>query len=201
MTTRVVLLTDDAATAEALPPGFEVMESIDPDVLPDAVVIDELGADSATIERIRKARSAVPDAKLVLLTDSPNQQWLEAASLAGIDAAVSKRLPAAVRWALVRHVIAENVFHCFARAAEPALPSAKAAGLTDRELEILRLVASGLSNARIAAQLWVTEQTVKFHLSNTYRKLGVTSRTQASHYAYALRLVEPAAPRTAEHAA
>ncbi|MEA2138219.1 MAG: hypothetical protein QOG56_1369, partial [Solirubrobacteraceae bacterium] len=52
------------------------------------------------------------------------------------------------------------------------------------ELEILRLVASGLSNARIAAQLWVTEQTVKFHLSNTYRKLGVANRTEASRYAH-----------------
>ena len=193
MATRVVMLMDDEATAEARLPGFEVMACIDADALPDAVVIDEMGADPTALERIREARSAAPDAKLVLLTGSADRQWLEAASLAGIDAAVSKHLPAAARWALVRHVIAENVFHAFARPVRAALPSVKAAGLTDRELEILRLVASGMSNARIAAQLWVTEQTVKFHLSNTYRKLGVTSRTQASHYAYALRLVEPAA--------
>ena len=57
-------------------------------------------------------------------------------------------------------------------------------GLTARELEILRLVAAGLSNARIAAKLWVTEQTVKFHLSNVYRKLGVGNRTEASHHAH-----------------
>jgi DNA-binding NarL/FixJ family response regulator len=193
MATRVVMLMDDAAAAEALLPGFVVMASIDADALPDAVVIDEMGADPAALEHIRAARTAAPGAKLVLLTGSPDPQWLEAASLAGVDAAVSKHLPAAALWALVRHVIAENVFHAFARPVKTALPSVKAAGLTDRELEILRLVASGMSNARIAAQLWVTEQTVKFHLSNTYRKLGVTSRTQASHYAYALRLVEPAA--------
>ena len=53
--------------------------------------------------------------------------------------------------------------------------------LTARELEILRLVASGNSNRRIAQRLWVTEQTVKFHLSNVYRKLGVANRTEASH--------------------
>jgi DNA-binding CsgD family transcriptional regulator len=51
--------------------------------------------------------------------------------------------------------------------------------LTDRELEIMRYVQEGLANSRIANMLWITEQTVKFHLSNTYRKLGVKNRTQA----------------------
>ena len=193
MANRVVMLMDDGATAGARLPGFEVSGSIDADAPPDVVVIDEIGADATTLERIRAARAAAPGAKLVLLTGSQDPQWLRAASHAGIDAAVSKQLPAAAVWALVRHVLAGNVFHAFTRTATPATLDPRAAGLTDRELEILRLVASGLSNARIAAQLWVTEQTVKFHLSNTYRKLGVTSRTQASHYAYALRLVEPAA--------
>ena len=55
--------------------------------------------------------------------------------------------------------------------------------LTNRELEILRLAAQGLTNGRIARDLWVTEQTVKFHLSNVYRKLGVPNRTEASRYA------------------
>jgi DNA-binding NarL/FixJ family response regulator len=61
--------------------------------------------------------------------------------------------------------------------------------LTSRELEILRLTAQGLTNGRIARELWVTEQTVKFHLSNTYRKLGVTNRTEASRYAHLNDLV------------
>lgn len=55
--------------------------------------------------------------------------------------------------------------------------------LTRRELEILRLVAEGLSNAELARMLWVTEQTVKFHLSNIYRKLNVSNRTEASRWA------------------
>jgi len=57
------------------------------------------------------------------------------------------------------------------------------ADLTRRELEILRLVAEGLSNAELAKLLWVTEQTVKFHLSNIYRKLNVSNRTEASRWA------------------
>jgi DNA-binding NarL/FixJ family response regulator len=59
----------------------------------------------------------------------------------------------------------------------------KACPLTPRELEILRAAAEGPTNAQIARQLWVTEQTVKFHLSNIYRKLGVSNRTEASRYA------------------
>jgi DNA-binding CsgD family transcriptional regulator len=54
------------------------------------------------------------------------------------------------------------------------------ANLTAREVEILKKVAEGQSNADIATSLWVTEQTVKFHLSNVYRKLGVANRTQAA---------------------
>ncbi len=54
--------------------------------------------------------------------------------------------------------------------------------LTRREIEILSYAAQGLSNGAIARELWVTEPTVKFHLSNVYRKLGVKNRTEASRY-------------------
>ena len=67
---------------------------------------------------------------------------------------------------------------------ERARPPAEACPLTERELEILGLAAGGATNGRIARELWVTEQTVKFHLSNIYRKLGVANRTEASRYAY-----------------
>ena len=61
-------------------------------------------------------------------------------------------------------------------AAEPNCP------LTGRELEILRAVAKGYANARIGRELWISEQTVKFHLSKIYRKLEVSNRTEASRY-------------------
>jgi DNA-binding NarL/FixJ family response regulator len=68
------------------------------------------------------------------------------------------------------------------RGSHPPSPAAAPAAspLTRREVEILRLAADGASNAQIARKLWVTEQTVKFHLSNVYRKLGVRNRTEAS---------------------
>jgi DNA-binding NarL/FixJ family response regulator len=70
-------------------------------------------------------------------------------------------------------------------------------GLTNRELEILQLVAGGSPNGRIARELWVTEQTVNFHLSNISRQLGVRNRTEAAHYAHVHRLFEPAEQRLA----
>ena len=79
MTTRVVIPTDDGATAEARPAGFEVLESIEPDALPDVVVIDEIGTDPAALARMREARAATPAAKLVLLTSSTDVEWLEEA--------------------------------------------------------------------------------------------------------------------------
>ncbi len=57
-------------------------------------------------------------------------------------------------------------------------------GLTRRELEVLQHVATGATNRTVAARLWVTDQTVKFHLSNTYRKLGVSNRFEASRWAW-----------------
>jgi DNA-binding CsgD family transcriptional regulator len=65
------------------------------------------------------------------------------------------------------------------------------ARLTRRELEILRLVAEGRPNREVAQILWVTDQTIKFHLANTYKKLGVRNRIEASHWAIARGLVRP----------
>ena len=80
-------------------------------------------------------------------------------------------------------------------------PAVTQCPLTDRELEILRLVAQGYTNGRIARELWVTEQTVKFHLSNIYRKLGLANRTEAANYAHVHGLVEPPAAATPERSA
>jgi DNA-binding NarL/FixJ family response regulator len=68
--------------------------------------------------------------------------------------------------------------------------AAKQAGLTERETAILKALARGLSNDAIGKELWVAEQTVKFHLTNIYRKLGVSNRTEATRYAYEHGLVD-----------
>lgn len=68
-------------------------------------------------------------------------------------------------------------------------PAGHPAGLTGREVEVLRLVASGRSNTQIAAELVLSKKTVARHLSNIFAKLDVGSRTAAAAYAFAHRLV------------
>ena len=71
---------------------------------------------------------------------------------------------------------------------------AAAAGLTEREAAMLRALARGLSNAAISKEFWVTEQTVKFHLTNIYRKLEVKNRTEATRYVYMHGLADELVP-------
>jgi len=66
----------------------------------------------------------------------------------------------------------------------------KDVGLSERELSILGALGEGMSNKQIAKEFWLAEQTVKFHLTNIYRKLGVSTRTEALHRAYQLGLLE-----------
>jgi DNA-binding NarL/FixJ family response regulator len=87
----------------------------------------------------------------------------------------------------VREVVEGNVVHApdpLARRSG-ALPHR----LTARELDVLRLVAAGRTNGRVAEALGVSEQTVKFHLCNIYRKLGVGNRTEATAHAHLHALV------------
>ena len=93
-------------------------------------------------------------------------------------------LPSAVRQAM------DGTFFSAFDAGSGDADAVAAAGLSDRELEILKAAARGLSNHAIGKEFWISDQTVKFHLSNIYRKLDVSSRTEATHFAYEHGLVE-----------
>ena len=113
---------------------------------------------------------------------------------AGADAAIAKTVQPATLGLLVREIWAGNIRHAFTTRRPTGAVQGDHGNLTPRELEILRLVAGGASNGLIARQLWVTEQTVKFHLSNVYRKLGVANRTEASHFAHVHGLADLGRP-------
>ena len=83
-----------------------------------------------------------------------------------------------------------SVYHALGMPEVKEESEARAVGLTEREVAILKAVARGLSNQAIGQELWVTEQTVKFHLTNIYRKLGVANRTEAARHASRRGLVE-----------
>jgi DNA-binding NarL/FixJ family response regulator len=160
------------------------------DLQPTVITLDDAAGIAVVLARVPELRAAHPDARLILLAENVAPEALAKAAEAGVHAVIAKATTPAAVGLLVREVVAGNVFH-FAPASVVSSRSAKAAGLlTSRELEIVRLVAGGLSNNRIAAELWVTEQTVKFHLSNVYRKLGIANRTQAAHYAHVQGLLD-----------
>jgi DNA-binding NarL/FixJ family response regulator len=160
---------------------------------PELVVVEDGTEPERTLERIREARSAAPDAKVVLLSRDLAPGNLDEASVAGVDAVIDRQLETVTLGILVGQVAQGTIYHAFGTV-EPTAENSAVSELTARELEILKCVASGATNNQIAKRLWVTEQTVKFHLSNTYRKLGVANRTEASHYAHVHGLLraEPA---------
>jgi DNA-binding NarL/FixJ family response regulator len=156
---------------------------------PDVVLIDDMQNPSHPLERLREVTEATPSATALLLTVRMEEEWLDEAFEAGAGAVVSKSVHPVALGTLLREIVQGTVVHRPRRAKAPL--ATEDCPLTARELEILRLAAQGYTNGRIARELWVTEQTVKFHLSNTYRKLGVANRTEASRYAHMNDLVAP----------
>jgi DNA-binding NarL/FixJ family response regulator len=153
-----------------------------PDVFVTAIGLPS--ADAVTL--VERAQALVPGMKVVALSAYDDADLVGAVLDAGADAFVVKTahpddLAAAIRQSFEHSMFLAQTPRVAARprAVEPT----DTAGLTRRELEILQLVAEGLSNAQLAKLLWVTEQTVKFHLSNIYRKLDVANRTEASRWA------------------
>ena len=130
------------------------------------------------VERIRKAS---PDTRVVMLSAFADADCADEAFARGATAYITKSVdPLELPDALRRAHGGESFRLGVAEAGERLEDDA---GLTERELSILLAVARGLTNQAISGELWITEQTVKFHLTNIYRKLGVGSRTEAARYA------------------
>ena len=130
-----------------------------------------------------------------MLSASTTPDLIEDALRRGASAYVLKTVDPSDLPSTLRRVTGGTVFSTVG-ATEPSISSgAKAAGLTDREVAILTELASGKSNDEIAKELWVTQQTVKFHLTNVYRKLGAKNRADAVRQAYQLGLIRAPARR------
>jgi DNA-binding NarL/FixJ family response regulator len=208
---RLVIVADHSLVAHSIrlalkqTAGFQVVGVIDGrtsataallDMRPDVVLVDDMHDPRAVetrdpdfaLARLREASEHVPAAQRLLLTLRMNEDWMNDVFEAGAHAVLSKSMHPVSLGTMLREVVRGNVVHRFERRATSVIADCP---LTLREKEILGLVAEGATNAQIARMLWVTEQTVKFHLSNTYRKLGVANRTEASHYAHVNNLVTP----------
>jgi DNA-binding NarL/FixJ family response regulator len=124
-----------------------------------------------------------PDVKVVVLSASSAYDDIRSALSRGAQAFIVKSADPLDVPAALRHAHEETVYHAIG--AEPGPEDElRAVGLTERELTMLKALARGLSNKAISQELSVTEQTVKFHLGNLYRKLGVPNRLAAASFAH-----------------
>lgn len=134
---------------------------------------------------LRAVRDAHPDVQVIVLSQRDDPESISQALGAGAAAYVVKTAHPDDLAAAVRQGFSRSLY--FARQPDherqPAAAVLAHVGLSRREIEILKLLGGGRSNRQLARGLWVTEQTVKFHLSNIYRKLNVSNRTEASRWA------------------
>jgi len=160
---------------------------------PDMVVMDVRmpGLDGLAVLDIVRRHN--PDVKVVLLSAYGEPQQIQEALERGATAYIIKSVNPPDLASALRQAFEGTVYSALTgsgSAASNGNAAERACGLTERELAILRAVANGLSNKAIGKEMWVTEQTVKFHLTNIYRKLGVHNRTAAARYAHSEGLLD-----------
>jgi DNA-binding NarL/FixJ family response regulator len=141
----------------------------------------------ACLEHLRKRHPSVRGA---ILSSIDDPAIVQAAFRHGACAFILKHIDPTDLPGAIRQAMEGTVYQPFRGHTEGVMPGVTAAGLTDRELGILSLVADGKSNKQIAAELHLAVQTVKFHLTSLYRKLNTSTRTEAVREAYALGLLE-----------
>lgn len=182
------------AAAAMLDGATALLEEHHPDVF--VVDVDLPEGTGAAFRLIAGAVRARPTLAVVALADRAERGLVDEALAAGAAAFVLKRMRRALGLAAALAVTSLD------GPSRGSLPRAKAAAaaaaadgprLTRRELEILRLVSEGRSNRDVGRLLWVSDQTVKFHLANIYRKLGVGSRYEAAQAAREHGLLDPVA--------
>lgn len=156
------------------------------ELLPDVVLMDLSmpGMDGA--EATRLLRTGSPEAQVLVLTSSSDGErvW-EALDAGAVGYLLKDSEPAGLREAILAVGRGESPLD--PRAARSMLearrPGGSGAELTDREKEVLSLVARGLANKQVARSLGITERTVKSHLGNVYQRIGVSDRTSAALWA------------------
>ena len=206
---RIVIVADNSLIVEAIAAGlrrsgeFNLVGHADPrktsaatiiGAKPDVVLFDVMGRTERALELIRAVKLEDDQLVVILLSVEMDPEWLERVFDAGAAGAISKATNPVALATLLRETLNGHIFHRFAPPTQTNRQETKMIPggdlpLTSRELEILQLVAAGSTNGDVARKLWVTEQTVKFHLRNVYRKLDVANRTEASHFAHVNGLV------------
>ena len=193
---------DDIEVVAEASNGLEAVEKaarFDPTVVLMDIRMPELDG----LEATRRILSADKNARILVLTTFDLDEYVYEALRAGASGFVLKddppeQLLAAIRTvaagdALLSPAVTKRVIAQFTRIPRPT-PPAELDDLSEREREVFRLIARGLSNGEIAQELFISETTVKTHVTHILAKLGLRDRVQAVVLAYQAGLFEPDAP-------
>jgi DNA-binding NarL/FixJ family response regulator len=153
---------------------------------PELVLLDLHMPGVSGAELVEAIHRDWPEVKIVVLSASDERASVDAALKAGASAYILKSVNPVDLPSVIRQVAGGAIFLAPARPAGAGVPSTEpAAGpdLTERERTILAAISSGQTTSAISRDLWVSEHTVKFHLTNIYRKLGVSNRAGAIRFA------------------
>jgi two-component system NarL family response regulator len=197
--TMVLAPEDDIEVVAEAADGSEGIELVTA-LVPDVVLMDVRMPKVNGIEATRRIVDAVPTARVLVLTVSDDEDDLYAAVKAGatgyllkeisIDEVANAIRTAVTGQSLISPSMASKLlleFNNLARQAEERIVVPR---LTDRELQVLKLVARGLSNREVAEELFISENTVKNHVRNILEKLHLHSRMEAVVYAVREKLLD-----------
>jgi DNA-binding NarL/FixJ family response regulator len=172
---------------------------------PDVVLMDIRMPRLDGIAATREISAEGTGVKVLVLTTFDLDEYVYGALRAGASGFLLKstapdRMVAALRQvaageALLGPLVTRRLIETYVSLPAPGLPPAIQDCLTDRERDVLRLIAKGLSNAEIGAELLIGEPTVKTHVSRTLTKLGLRDRVQAVVFAYESGMVRPGESR------
>jgi two-component system, NarL family, response regulator LiaR len=212
MSIRVLIVDDHPVVREGLRSYLSTLDDLDvvgdaadgdaavssvAELTPDIVLMDLSMPGMDGIEATRRIVERDPDAKVIALTSFATDDKVFPAIRAGAAGYLLKEAePSELADAIRKVHRGESILHPTVAArlmqeVQAATPRAHRTDLTARELDVLRLIARGMSNRAIARELGVAEKTVKTHVSNVLSKLGVADRTQAALYAVEHGLAHP----------
>ncbi|GGO02572.1 response regulator [Microbispora bryophytorum] len=204
---RVVVVDDQQLMREGLVALLDLVDDVEvvgdardgekalrlvAELRPDIVLMDLRMPVMDGVEATRRITREYPEVVVVVLTTYDDDQSVDSALLAGACGYLTKdagrvEIAAALRSAATGQstfsaAVSRRLVDALSRATPPPV-TACPDGLTVREVEVLRLVARGLSNAEIGSALFIAETTVKTHINNAFAKIGVRNRTEAAAYA------------------